>query len=35
MSYLVAGSWIAGKTLRKVGPPLDLDTSFFADLVGV
>lgn len=32
MSYLVAGSWVPGKTIRKVGPPLDLDTSFFADL---
>ena len=32
-NYLVAGSWIPGKTIRKVGPPLDLDTSFFADLV--
>ena len=35
MSYLVAGSWVAGRTLRKVGAPLDLDTSFFADLVRV
>lgn len=33
MSYLVAGSWVPGKTLRKVGPALDLDTSFFADLL--
>ena len=33
--YLVAGSWMAGKTIRKVGPPLDLDTSFFADLAQV
>lgn len=32
MSYLVAGSWMPGKTLRKLGPPIDLDTSFFADL---
>lgn len=31
MNYLVAGSWMPGKTLRKVGPPLDLDASFFAD----
>jgi hypothetical protein len=35
MSYLVAGSWIPGKTLRPVGPALDLDTSFFADLARV
>jgi LacI family transcriptional regulator len=35
MSYLVSGSWVPGKTIRKVGPPLDLDTSFFADLVRV
>ena len=35
MSYLVAGSWMPGKTIRKLGPPLDLDTSFFADLVRV
>lgn len=35
MSYLVAGSWVPGKTLRQVGPPLDLDTSFFADLARV
>jgi LacI family transcriptional regulator len=33
MSYLVAGSWVPGKTIRRVGPPLDLDASFFADLV--
>ena len=32
MNYLVAGSWVPGKTLRHVGPPLDLDASFFADL---
>jgi len=32
MHYLVAGSWMPGKTIRKVGPALDLDTSFFADL---
>jgi LacI family transcriptional regulator len=35
MSYLVAGSWVAGKTIRKVGAPLDLDTSFFAELLRV
>ena len=29
MSYLVAGSWVPGKTVRRVGPALDLDTSFF------
>jgi LacI family transcriptional regulator len=35
MSYFVAGSWMPGRTLRKVGPPLDLDASFFADLMHV
>jgi LacI family transcriptional regulator len=32
MNYLVSGTWMPGKTIRKVGPPLDLDASFFADL---
>lgn len=32
MHYLVAGSWMPGRTIRKVGPPLDLDEVFFADL---
>lgn len=32
MHYFVAGSWIPGRTIRKVGAPLDLDESFFADL---
>ncbi len=32
MSYLVAGSWMPGRTIRKVGPPVDFDASFFADL---
>ena len=35
MNYLVAGSWMNGKTIRKVGPPLDLEMSFFADLARV
>jgi LacI family transcriptional regulator len=35
MNYLVAGSWMPGKTIRKVGAALDLETSFFADLVRV
>jgi LacI family transcriptional regulator len=35
MSYLVAGSWIPGKTIRRVGPALDLDAAFFGDLVRV
>ncbi len=35
MNYLVSGSWMAGKTIRKVGPPLDLEVSFFADLARV
>ena len=35
MHYLVAGSWMPGRTIRKVGPALDLDTSFFSDLVRV
>jgi LacI family transcriptional regulator len=32
MNYLVSGTWMPGKTIRQVGPPLDLDASFFADL---
>lgn len=32
VNYLVSGSWMAGDTVRRVGPPLDLDSSFFADL---
>jgi LacI family transcriptional regulator len=32
MNYLVSGSWVPGRTLRKVGAPLDLETSFFAEL---
>lgn len=32
MSHLVSATWMSGKSLRQVGPPLDLDTSFFADL---
>jgi DNA-binding LacI/PurR family transcriptional regulator len=33
MSYLVSGTWQPGKTVRRVGPPLDLDTAFFSDLL--
>ena len=33
VSYLVAGSWVPGKSVHQVGPPLDLDASFFADLL--
>jgi LacI family transcriptional regulator len=33
MNYLVAGSWVPGRTIRKVGPPLDLEASFFSDLI--
>ena len=32
VNYLVTGSWVPGKSVRKVGPRLDLDSSFFADL---
>lgn len=32
MSHLVAGTWQPGKTVRRVGPALDLDAAFFADL---
>ena len=32
MSHLVTGSWVPGPTLRQVGPPLELDRSFFTDL---
>jgi hypothetical protein len=35
ISCLVAGSWMPGRTIRKVGPPVDLDASFFADLLQV
>ncbi|HWL17249.1 MAG TPA: LacI family DNA-binding transcriptional regulator [Opitutus sp.] len=33
MNYFVSGTWHRGKTVRRVGPPLDLDTFFFADLL--
>lgn len=32
MNYLVSGTWMPGRTIRKVGPALDLDASFFSDL---
>ena len=32
VNYLVTGSWVPGKSVRKVGPRLDLDSTFFADL---
>ena len=35
MHYLVEGTWLPGRTLRKVGPPLDLDASFFAELASL
>lgn len=35
MNTLVAGKWIPGKSLRRVGAALDLDTEFFAGLDGV
>jgi DNA-binding LacI/PurR family transcriptional regulator len=35
MHHLVSGSWMPGRTLRRVGAPLDLDASFFADLINV
>ena len=35
MNYLVAGSWMPGKTLRKVGPPIDLDSTFFGSLAAL
>lgn len=34
MNHFVSGSWIPGDTVRRVGPPLDLESSFFADLAG-
>jgi DNA-binding LacI/PurR family transcriptional regulator len=34
MHHLVAGSWIPGESVRRVGVPLDLESSFFADLAG-
>lgn len=33
MSYLVSGTWQPGKTVRRVGPALDLDAAFFSDLL--
>lgn len=30
MSHLVAGTWMPGRTVRKIGPPIDLDVEFFA-----
>jgi DNA-binding LacI/PurR family transcriptional regulator len=33
MSYLVSGTWQPGKTVRRVGPALDLDSAFFSDLL--
>jgi len=30
--HLVSGVWIPGDTLRRMGPPRDLDASFFAEL---
>ncbi len=32
MNYFVNGTWRPGKTVRKVGPPLQFDSAFFADL---
>lgn len=31
VNYFVSGTWQAGKTLRRVGPALDLDAAFFSD----
>ena len=31
-SYLVAGSWVAGTSVRQVGPALDLNAAFFANV---
>lgn len=33
MNYFVSGTWQAGKTVRRIGEPLDLDTFFFSDLL--
>jgi LacI family transcriptional regulator len=33
VNYLVSGAWHPGATIRQVGPPLDLDAAFFADLL--
>jgi DNA-binding LacI/PurR family transcriptional regulator len=29
--HMVPGSWVCGQTVRQVGPPADLDASFFSD----
>ncbi len=32
-SYLISSSWVPGKSVRKVGPRLDLDAAFFSGLL--
>jgi len=31
-SYFVAGSWVGGQTVRQVGPALDFNAAFFANV---
>lgn len=33
MSHLISSSWVPGKSVRKVGSPLDLDAAFFSGLL--
>lgn len=35
MNYFVSGTWKQGKTVRRIGPALDLDTAFFSDLLRI
>ncbi|MBE7539220.1 MAG: LacI family DNA-binding transcriptional regulator [Opitutaceae bacterium] len=35
MNYFVSGTWHPGRTVHRVGPPLDLDAAFFSDLLRV
>lgn len=31
VNYFVSGTWHPGKTVRRIGPPLDLDAAFFSN----
>jgi DNA-binding LacI/PurR family transcriptional regulator len=35
MNYFVSGTWHPGRTVRKIGPPIDLDAAFFSDLLRI
>ncbi|MBP7142951.1 MAG: LacI family DNA-binding transcriptional regulator [Opitutaceae bacterium] len=35
MNYFVSGTWKPGKTVRRIGPSLDLDSAFFSDLLRI